>query len=105
VKGSFILNEQATEPQKFPFSSKYGVVVELDKDAVEKGFQIDGNYAKEGTRMRRIGVASWIIGGQDVRVVAGMLGSLFSRGSEIPVEAADGDLRCPGTAIYQDPFD
>ncbi len=105
VKGSFILNEQATEPQKFPFTSKYGVVVELDKDAVEKGFQIKGNYAKEGTRMRQIGVASWLIGGQDVRVAAGMLGSLLSRGTEIPVEAADGDLRCPGTAIYQDPFD
>jgi hypothetical protein len=105
VRGSFLLNEQAVEPQKFTFGSKYGLVVELDKDAVDKGFKVDANYAKEGSRMRQIGVASWLIADQDVRVVGGMLGALFARGTEIPVEAVDGDLRCPGTAIYQDPFD
>lgn len=105
ARGSFILNEQVTEPQRFTFGSKYGLVVELDKDAVDKGFQVNGNYAKEGSRMRQIGVASWLIADQDVRVIGGMLGALFARGTEIPVEAVDGDLRCPGTAIYQDPFD
>jgi hypothetical protein len=105
VRGSFLLNEKVSQPQKFTFSSKYGLVVELDQDAIDKGLQTGGNYAKEGTRIRRVGVASWLIGGQDVRVVGSLLGSLFSQGTEIPVEAADGDLRCPGTAIYQDPFD
>ena len=105
VRGSFLLNEKVSQPQKFTFNSKYGFVVELDQDAIDKGLQTGGNYAKEGTRIRQVGVASWLIGGQDVRVLGSLLGSLFSQGTEIPVEAADGDLRCPGTAIYQDPFD
>jgi hypothetical protein len=104
VKVHFLLNEKVSQPQKFTFG-KYGVVVELDQDAIDKGLQTGGNYAKEGTRIRQVGVASWLVGGQDVRVLGNMLGSLFSHGTEIPVEAADGDLRCPGTAIYQDPFD
>jgi hypothetical protein len=55
--------------------------------------------------MQRIGWASWTIGGQDVRVVAGLIGGFLSRSLDLPVEAVPGDLRCSGTAIYHNEFD
>lgn len=101
----FVLNTKTSQPQKFVFNGKYGIIVELDQSAIDQGFHTDGPD-HQPQPLERIGVAAGTIGGQDLRVLGGFLGPLFSAGLEIPIEAVQGgDLRCPGTAMNQDPFD
>jgi hypothetical protein len=101
----FLLNVKTDQPQKFVFNDRYGLIVELDRDAIDSDFTEAGPNGQP-QRMLQIGVAAGTIGGQDLRVLGGFLGPLFSAGLELPVEAVDGgDLRCPGTALYDNPFD
>lgn len=101
----FLLNVKTAQPQTFVFNDRYGLVVELDQDAIDNDFTEPGPNGQP-QRMAQIGVAAGTIGGQDLRVLGGFLGPLFSAGLELPVEAVDGgDLRCPGTALYDNPFD
>jgi hypothetical protein len=105
VPANFSLNPQTAQLQTFTFGDKYGLVVQLDEAAVDAGLQTRSGTGTVAERMQRIGWASWTIGGQDVRVVAGLIGGFLSRSLDLPVEAVPGDLRCSGTAIYQNEFD
>lgn len=105
AKANFMLNPQTAQEQTFDFTDKYGLVVQLDEAAVDGGLQTTSGTGTVAERMRRIGWASWKIGGQDVRALAGMMGGFMSHSLDLPVEAVPGDLRCSGTAIYQNDFD
>lgn len=105
VTANFSLNPRSVQPQTFQFGDKYGLVVQLDEEAVKNGLQTPAGTGQVAERMRRIGWASWTLGGQDVRVLAGMIGGFLSQSLGLPVEAVAGDLRCGGTAVYQNEFD
>lgn len=105
VVANFSLNPQTAQLQTFRFGDKYGLVVQLDEAAVDNGLQTTSGTGKVAERMQRIGWASWTLGGQDVRVLAGMIGGFMSQSLDLPVEAVSGDLRCSGTAVYQNDFD
>jgi hypothetical protein len=105
VPANFSLNPQTAQLQTFTFGDKYGLVVQLDEAAVDASLQTKSGTGKVAERMQRIGWASWTLGGQDVRVVAGLIGGFLSQSLDLPVEAVPGDLRCSGTAVYQNEFD
>jgi hypothetical protein len=105
VTANFMLNPRTAQLQTFKFGSKYGLVVQLDEAAVDGGLQTRSGTGKIAERMQRIGWASWTIGGQDVRVLAGLIGGFLSQSLDLPVEAVPGDLRCSGAAVYQNEFD
>jgi len=105
VPANFSLNPQTAQLQTFTFGDKYGLVVQLDEEAVDNGLQTKSGSGKVAERMQRIGWASWTVGGQDVRAAAGLIGGFMSQSLDLPVEAVAGDLRCSGTAVYQNEFD
>lgn len=107
VKAGFSVNAKVAQAQTFVVTDTYGVVVQLDQSAIDNGFQQKSGTGAVSERTKRIGWASWTIGGEDVRVLAGLIGGFMSQSLDLPVEAVDGDLRCKdnGVALYQNDFD
>jgi hypothetical protein len=104
---TFTLDRHSAKSQHVDINPKFGLVIELDPDAIdqlENSTSIADQYDRLSDR-QVVGDGSWVIGGTDVRKVTGFLSPSLSDGITFHVVAVQRDPRCPGGSIWDDPFD